>query len=404
MKPLLNFMKNTLRRAPSIPLQFPTTGFAIVKDSVRLEEEQFDEFKAGQYYPVIIGDVFASKYQVLGKLGFGTTSTVWLARNLQEHKYVSLKIFRRGVDQNEVDIYAQLGKANPSHPGHHHVRTALDTFKLQRDEGNHHCLVQKPMWDSWRDMLSRNPTHRFTEKLLKAGLAQLFLALDYLHTECHLVHTDIKGDNILQELVDKSVLEAFAKAELETPSARKFVDDATVYASRRFDLPDDFGDVVLGDFGATVRGDEKRNHDAQPNVYRSPEFMLMTEWSYPVDIWNVGVMIWDLFQGRHLFYGDDPVKRKYTTRAHLAEVVGMLGPPPLDLLQRGRRSTEFFTEDGKWKADVDVPEGTSLEDSVPHLEGEKREEFLTFVRGMLQWRPEDRKTAAQLLNDPWLKS
>ncbi|KAM5353688.1 hypothetical protein ACJ41O_000338 [Fusarium nematophilum] len=280
----------------------------------------------------------------------------------------------------------------------------LDTFGLRRGESHHHCLVQKPMWDSWKDMLRRNPTNRFTDALLKAGLAQLFLALDYLHTECRLVHTDLKADNILQELVDQSVLEAFTKEELETPSARKFLDGATVYASKRFNLPDDFGDVVLGDFGAAVRGDEKRNHDAQPNVYRSPEVMLMTEWSYPVDIWNVGVMIWDLYEGRHLFYGDDTEKQKYTTRAHLAELVGILGPPPLDLLKRGRRSMEFFTEDGKWKADVNVPQGASLENSVTRLEGEEKHKFLAFVRGMLQWRPEERKTAAQLLNDPWLRS
>jgi hypothetical protein len=30
-----------------------------------------------------IGDVFASSYQVVGKVGFGTTSTVWLARDMQ---------------------------------------------------------------------------------------------------------------------------------------------------------------------------------------------------------------------------------------------------------------------------------------------------------------------------------
>ena len=47
-----------------------------------------------------------------------------------------------------------------------------------------------------------------------------------------------------------------------------------------------------------------------------------------------------------MFYGQDP-SGKYMTRAHLAEVVGMLGPPPLDLLRRGVRSSEFFADDGE---------------------------------------------------------
>ena len=57
--------------------------------------------------------------------------------------------------------------------------------------------------------------------------------------------------------------------------------------------------------------------------------------------------IWDIFQGRHLLYGRDPDDQDYSTRAHLAEVIGLLGPPPLDLLGRGQRSREFFAEDGK---------------------------------------------------------
>lgn len=47
-----------------------------------------------------------------------------------------------------------------------------------------------------------------------------------------------------------------------------------------------------------------------------------------------------------MFIGDDPDGKGYSTRAHLAEVVGVLGPPPLCLLKRGQRSHEFFTEDG----------------------------------------------------------
>lgn len=313
-------------------------------------------------------------------------------------------MFTKDTNTNEIDVYKQLSKASPSHPGYSYIRTALDTFKIQHGADDHQCLVHKPMWDSWKDLLRWNPERRFSTELIKAGLCQLLLALDCLHTECHLVHTDIKADNIMMELVDQNVLDAFTTEELETPSARKQVNGTTVYASRRFDLPSEFGDSVLCDFGEAVAGNVKRNHDAQPDVYRSPEVMLMTEWSYPVDIWNVGTMIWDLYEGRHLFYGYDTEKEKYMTRAHLAEVVGMLGPPPLDLLSRGQRSKEFFTDDGDWKADVDIPLGTSLASSVTRLEGKEKEMFLSFVRGMLQWRPEDRKTAAQLLQDPWLQS
>lgn len=78
---------------------------------------------------------------------------------------------------------------------------------------------------------------------------------------------------------------------MEHPSPRKFVGDAPVYASRRFRRPRTFGKAVLSDFGSALCGDQKRSHDAQPDVYRSPEVMLKVDWSYPVDIWNVGVMV-----------------------------------------------------------------------------------------------------------------
>lgn len=126
---------------------------------------------------------------------------------------------------------------------------------------------------------------------------------------------DIKGDNILQEIEDKSILENFAKAEMDNPSPRKFVNGAPVYASRRLELPRTFGRTVLSDFGSAVRGDKKRNHDAQPNVYRSPEVMLKTEWSYPVDIWNVGVMV-------HFVYSCAPSNLLITCKLDLGSFRG----------------------------------------------------------------------------------
>jgi serine/threonine-protein kinase SRPK3 len=38
------------------------------------------------------------------------------------------------------------------------------------------------------------------------------------------------------------------------------------------------------------------------------------------------------------------------------------------------------------------------------MEGEEKALFLKFVRRMLQWLPEDRDTAKELREDPWLRS
>jgi serine/threonine protein kinase len=102
---------------------------------------------------------------------------------------------------------------------------------------------------------------------------------------------DIKADNILIEIEDQDILRAFVDDEMTCPSPRKVVDGKPIYATRQFGLPKEYGRVVLGDFGSAVRGDKPQIHDAQPDVYRCPEVMLKTEWSYPADIWNVGAMV-----------------------------------------------------------------------------------------------------------------
>ncbi|KAK4146125.1 kinase domain-containing protein [Dichotomopilus funicola] len=388
MASLMNWAGGLLRRAPQAPLRFPTTGFEVIPVTQRLEEEMFDEFRAGDFYPVNIGDIFTShKYQVVGKLGFGSTSTVWLARNLQS-------VFHPFLNKTGP----RLCHFEDLRTGYHYLRTALDTFPIERSGGEHQCLVQKPMWDSWKDLLRRNPSGRFSDVLLKGGLQHLLRALDYLHTQCKLViRVNIKADNILHAIADPEILANFVKEEMEAPSPRKVVNGAPVYLSRRLGLPNEWGKIILSDFGCVVDGDIKRNHNAQPDVYRSPEIMLQAPWSYPADIWNVGAMTWDVFQCRHLFYGQDPSGRGYMTRAHLAEIIGLLGPPPADLIKRGVRSKEFFSEDGQWIADVPILKGSSLGKAEHYLKGRNKAMFLKFVRGMLAWRPEDRKTAAELL-------
>ena len=83
MAAILRRILNYARRAPSPPIRFTNTNYEIVGASTKLEEETYSDYETGKYCPVRIGDVFTSKYQVVGKLGYGVSSTVWLARNLE---------------------------------------------------------------------------------------------------------------------------------------------------------------------------------------------------------------------------------------------------------------------------------------------------------------------------------
>jgi len=47
----------------------------------KIEEELSQLYHPSRYYPVKIGDTFAKRYNVVGKLGWGQFSTVWLARD-----------------------------------------------------------------------------------------------------------------------------------------------------------------------------------------------------------------------------------------------------------------------------------------------------------------------------------
>jgi hypothetical protein len=60
-----------------------------------------------------------------------------------------------------------------------------------------------------------------------------------------------------------------------------------------------------------------------------------------------------------------------------------------------------LTNPGKFTPNLQI-EKTSLEKEEDNLEGEEKIIFLQFLRKMLQWLPEDRKSAKVLMEDPWL--
>ncbi|KAL4894129.1 hypothetical protein BDV59DRAFT_192502 [Aspergillus ambiguus] len=126
-------------------------------------------------------------------------------------------------------------------------------------------------------------------------------------------------------------------------------------------------------------------------------------WSYSIDIWNVGCMIWNFFEGGSLFTGHDHEFQAYRSRAHLAEMIGLLGQPPASLLARGRQRQKFFLDSGEFRGKSLLKEPTPLEQRETVLGGQDRESFLRFMRRMLQWEPEKRSTAKELAEDEWIR-
>ncbi|GBE87745.1 hypothetical protein SCP_1104220 [Sparassis crispa] len=386
---------------------FSNPRFERIGASQRIEEENLPDYVAARYCPVRIGDLFASRYQVVGKLGFGVTSTVWLARDLTGRRHVVLKIFIRAASlgselSHELSAYQRLDRGPTSHLGRRAVRTLLDSFTISGPDGAHPCLVHPPLWDSVKTFLARNPAGRLPVPVLAIVLQQLFHALDYAH-KCQVIHTDIKAGNIMFGSEDATVFEKFEQAELEHPTPRKEIDGRIIYLSRDLEMPSDLGLPVLCDFGSAAWGEERHEEDVQPDVYRSPEVILKVPWSYEIDIWNVGCVIWDIFEGRHLFYGTDPEHGAYRSRAHLAEIIALLGPPPPGLVARGLLRSKFVSEQEEFQAGIKVPPPVSLEQLETNLEGSDKKLFLQFMSKMLQWDPQHRQTAKQLLEDEWLK-
>jgi serine/threonine protein kinase len=107
------------------------------------------------------------------------------------------------------------------------------------------------------------------------------------------------------------------------------------------------------------------------------------------------------------------------------EMVDILGEPSEDFLRRSEHSSRLFDENGKYSADYSLdgavdqiadyrfvfsgkwiaePPITALPlvNRAKHIRGNSKAEILDFLKAMLCWLPEERKSARELLGHPWL--
>ncbi|KAK7431825.1 hypothetical protein QQZ08_001766 [Neonectria magnoliae] len=355
------------------------------------EEEELPTYEARDFYPVKLGEVFQDKYQVVAKLGFGTGSTVWLCRDLQLSSDPSSQA------DTEAAVSEILRQANEAdHPGKHFLRLIVDDFTVSGPYGPHRCFIYKPLGMNMTDFRNKFPEKTINKDVLVKTYQIILIGLDLLH-QAGVVHTDISPNNILLGIHDEKILSQIEAAERDRSLPHKIRADRTIYQSQP--LPITNGMPVLCDFGQARIGD-KHSGDVMPDFYRAPEVILGMEWDSKIDIWSMGVMIWDLFEGGRLFYALKD--RVLNDEQHLAEMVSLMGPPPPSFIQRSKECQKYWDDEGHWIASTPIPE-QSLSMREIQLKGPEHEKLVAFVRRVLCWLPEERPTTGELLQNDLFK-
>ncbi|CAM9466325.1 unnamed protein product [Scytosiphon promiscuus] len=186
------------------------------------EDEGKEGYKVGGYHAVKLGDVFADRYVVVKKLGWGHFSTVWMARDDRRAsptapKYVALKV-QKSADhyteaaRDEIDLLQtvranaqalkELTSKDASVELDPDCRTVqlMDCFDHVGPHGRHVCMVFEMLGCNLLSVIKRYNYHGIPIRIVKSMARQMCQGLDFLHRVCNIIHTDLKPENVLLDL------------------------------------------------------------------------------------------------------------------------------------------------------------------------------------------------------------
>lgn len=189
---------------------------------------------------------------------------------------------------------------------------------------DHYCIVTEVLGISLYDVVKRNHYKGLHLRHVLYILKHLLLALHFLHTVCHTIHTDLKLENIL--LVDDTQIKQILAKNDKT--------------GRHDQISGDFNQAIrIIDFGgACVIKPDEPLQDAMINTrqYRSPEVTLEVGWSYPSDVWSAGCIAVEILTGDLLFQTHDEME-------HMQLITKVLQQEfPSRVISKSPRKRSFF--------------------------------------------------------------
>ncbi|RAH84637.1 kinase-like protein [Aspergillus japonicus CBS 114.51] len=379
-------MATTTARSITTP---DDTGFRFLYEPIE-DVERLERYQPGGYHTVQIGDHFHGRYRVIHKLGHGSYSTIWLARNEQNNKHVALKICTADSRSKEM------------------ISSIIDTFTVHGPNGNRPCHGTTAARASLTELKDGSWISLFQLDVARALAAQAVLAVDYIHTQ--------------GELCMETYIWKYGAPEREPvicldgkPLPPGVPSHAVVLiwlgaASEKITLPE--ARTLLTDFGEAFscsNSKELKYESRTPLVIRSPEARVEPDkpLSYASDIWTLACTTWSIIAQRLLFE-EFVATEDDMTREH----VDTLGILPLEWWKKWEARREKFTEDGRpinrnpfrsWRDRFeDSVQQPRQREGMPVLGDDERDAIFDMLRPMLAFRPEERCTTKQILESEWM--
>ncbi|WCJ32183.1 Protein kinase superfamily protein [Euphorbia peplus] len=233
----------------------------------------------------------ADSFEKLDKIGQGTYSNVYRARDLDQKKIVALKKVR--FDNLEPESVRFMAREI-------HILRRLDHENVIKLEGlvtsRMSCSLYLVFEYMEHDLagLASHPGLKFTEPQVKCYMQQLLRGLDHCHSR-GVLHRDIKGSNL---------------------------------------LIDNNGILKIADFGLASFYDPSHLQPLTSRVvtlwYRPPELLLgATYYGTAVDLWSTGCILAELYAGKPIMPGRTEVEQ-------LHKIFKLCGSPSEDYWRKSK--------------------------------------------------------------------
>lgn len=156
------------------------------------EQESREDYRRGGYHPVKIGDLFLQRYHVIRKIGWGHFSTVWLCWDLDDKRYVALKIVKSAANftetaKDEIQILKAVRDTDPDDPKRNKTVQLLNDFKISGQNGTHICMVFEVLGHNLLKLIIKSQYRGIPYDNVRLIIKQVLEGLDYLHTKCQIM-------------------------------------------------------------------------------------------------------------------------------------------------------------------------------------------------------------------------